>query len=189
MQKIKLQWHSAFSSGLRIELGEDMENLLLEGDPIPMQLLVVKELTAENNFWMKSLRNDYKEKEELIELLKRYEDKKDSIYYQAVMDIIMRANSEAIKEAKDVMCDALKELCEEWFADEFERKRDEGLAEGRIVERLELIAKKLRKNKSPEEIAEDLEEELPSIVSICSIMREFAPEYDTALVYQRLKKC
>ena len=33
-----------------------------------------------------------------------------------------------------------------------------------------------------------MEEELPVIVRICNIMREFAPEYDTTLIYQKIQK-
>ena len=102
----------------------------LTGAAFPIQLVVTKELSDTNNFWLKSIRNDYKEKEEFMELLDRYEMKKESVYYQAVMDIILRANRKVIEEERKVMCDALRELYEEWFADELEMKRKAAVAEG-----------------------------------------------------------
>ncbi|MDY5846092.1 MAG: hypothetical protein SPJ92_06110 [Bariatricus sp.] len=226
MQEVKLQWHSAFTSALRIELEEEititlvshyyprklMEHLekvwhmqimkngkgiyYLTGAVFPIQLLVVRELSEIDNFWLKSIRNDYKEKEEFMEVLERYERKKDSIYYQAVMDIILRANRNVIEEERNIMCDALRELYEEWFADELEERRRKAVAEGieQGIERgeelglLALIAKKLKKQKTPAQIAEDLEEEVSVIERICNVMKDFAPDYDTTLVYQKLQK-
>ncbi len=49
-----------------------------------------------------------------------------------------------------------------------------------------LVCKKLRKNKTPEEIAEELEEEMEVIAPICDMLEEFAPEYDSDKVYEKL---
>ena len=48
MQEVKLQWHSAFTSALRIELEENMDNLLIEEEhllgkkPMQIDVLIVK---------------------------------------------------------------------------------------------------------------------------------------------------
>ena len=176
----------------------------LTGAAFPIQLVVTKELSDTNNFWLKSIRNDYKEKEEFMELLDRYEMKKESVYYQAVMDIILRANRKVIEEERKVMCDALRELYEEWVADELEMKRkaavaeglqqgikqgiEQGIEQGAELSLLELIAKKLKKHKSPEQIAEDLEEDVSVIERICNVMKDFAPEYDTISIYKHMQK-
>lgn len=60
-----------------------------------------------------------------------------------------------------------------------------GRAEGEQLKLIKLICKKLAKNESPEEIAEDLEEETSAIVPICELAREFAPEYDSGKVYEK----
>ena len=46
--------------------------------------------------------------------------KKNSKLYQAAMEVITRANWEAIKEAKPSMCEALKELMAEEFQEQEE---------------------------------------------------------------------
>ena len=56
-----------------------------------------------------------KDLEEYLQLKKEYEEKKNSKLYQAAMEVITRANWEAIKEAKPSMCEALKELMAEEF--------------------------------------------------------------------------
>ncbi len=50
-------------------------------------------------------------------LVREYCKHKDNTLYQAVMDIIIRANRQQFEEAKN-MCDALKEL----FAEELQEK-------------------------------------------------------------------
>lgn len=98
----------------------------LLGDAIPMQLIITKELSKEKNFWMQSLRKDLKSGGEIRALLERYEENKDESCYQAVMDVISRANWKEFEEER-AMCDALKEL----FAEDFAASRAEGEAIGK----------------------------------------------------------
>lgn len=63
----------------------------------------------------------------------------------------------------------------------------EGREEGEQVKLIKLICKKLLKNRTPEEICEDLEEEMGTIMPICELAREFAPEYDSEKVYEKLR--
>lgn len=46
------------------------------------------------------------------------------------------------------------------------------------------ICKKLKKGKTPEVIAEELEEGVLLICEICEIARAFAPDYDMEKVYE-----
>ena len=48
-----------------------------------------------------------------------------------------------------------------------------------------MVCKKLAKNEAPEEIAKDLEEEISTILLICELAEEFAPEYDSEKVYEK----
>ncbi len=48
---------------------------------------------------------------------------------------------------------------------------------------IEMITRKLRKNKPPEIIAEDLEEDIEVVKSICKVAGDFAPEYDVEQIY------
>ena len=61
------------------------------------QLLITKELNLEENRWLGSLRSNIKNQSEIEAILKEYEEKKNSKLYQAAMEVITRANWEAIK--------------------------------------------------------------------------------------------
>lgn len=63
-----------------------------------MQLLITKELDKEENRWLCSLRNDITDKTEIENLVRKYEEKKNSKLYQAAMEVIARANWKAMKE-------------------------------------------------------------------------------------------
>ena len=53
---------------------------------------------------------------------------------------------------------------------------------------IELVCRKLAKNKSPEEIAEVLEEQPERINAICVAAAKYAPEYDIEKIYKELHK-
>ena len=92
----------------------------LEGDQIPIQVVVTKELSEQDYYWLQNLRTDLEGREEINELVRRYEERKSSHYYQAVMDLIVRANKEKIEEER-YMCEALHEL----FAEDVEKAAEE----------------------------------------------------------------
>ena len=92
----------------------------ITGDAFPIQLLVTKELNPKENLWLQSLRNDLTRIDEIEPLFKEYETKKSSKLYQATMDVITRANWDAVKEVKSNMCEALKEL----MAEEFQEQKE-----------------------------------------------------------------
>ena len=64
----------------------------LTGDAIPMQLLLTRELTQEESFWLKNLRMDLKAGREIQTIVAKYEQNRHSKDYAAVMDLITRAN-------------------------------------------------------------------------------------------------
>ena len=69
---------------------------------------------------------------------------------------------------------------------------EQGREEGRLVgeEQLlfRLICTKLKKGKTPEVIAEELEEDVPRVEQICEKAKSFAPEYDWKKVYEQMKQ-
>ena len=125
----------AFAAALRIEL-EEVRKIkarrieegiyYLEGDPVPMQLLIPPRLSPENNYWMQHLRGNLKRGNEIEELMKRYEEHSHSRWYQAAMDLIIRANWENVKEEKKLIsqvCTKLKrKICAEEIAGALEEK-------------------------------------------------------------------
>ena len=69
---------------------------------------------------------------------------------------------------------------------------EQGRTEGRLVgeEQLlfRLICTKLKKGKTPEVIAEELEEDVSRVEQICEKAKSFAPEYDWKKVYEQMKQ-
>ena len=126
MAEGRLQWHPAFSAAFHIELNDELENLHIE---------------EEHMLSKKPLQIDM-----LIIKKKKYK-----AYYPELMNLIVRANWELIKEEKE-MCEALREL----FADELRESEENGLNQG-LQNGLKLaknIFKLFRAGISPEEIAE-----------------------------------
>ena len=105
-----------------------------------IQLLVQKRLSEVENFWLKSLTNDLREKQNVDRLIMEYRKHEEDTLYQSVMNIIVDANAERF-QVND-MCEALdrivdyhvqrivsereKELIGVWT----ERGMTQGLAQG-----------------------------------------------------------
>jgi hypothetical protein len=94
----------------------------LQNNPIRMQLLITKELSKEENYWLQSLRADIGMGEEFQQLVANYEKRRENPYYQAVMDVVARANWQEKKEDDDMLCSALQEI----LADELNASKEQG---------------------------------------------------------------
>ncbi len=150
--------------------------------PFPIQIIVIKQLSKQENLWLSRLRSGLSMKEDLEVLVEAYRGKQENPLYSASMDVILRANQEHYQEELE-MCDALMEL----FADKLDERERKGEQKGLALRSIELVCKKLKKQKTEEEIAADLEEELETIQRICRIARAFAPEYSIEDIYQKWK--
>ncbi|MBE5859158.1 MAG: hypothetical protein E7301_03405 [Butyrivibrio sp.] len=62
-----------------------------------------------------------------------------------------------------------------------------GVNEGVDKHLIELICKKLIKGKTVETIADEVEEDISTVQSICDVAKEYAPEYDVGSIYAALK--
>lgn len=97
----------------------------LSGDPFPMQLLITTRLSREENLWLSSLRmNLHAQDDDFLRLAQSYEEHSHSNKYKSAMDLIMRANWKTMKEGKQHMCDAIKELFAEEFAQLEQTKKE-----------------------------------------------------------------
>ena len=96
------------------------------GDILPIQILVTNRLSPEKNLWLYSLTDTLKDMSVTRQLLEDYKKNKENQLYQAVMEIIVKANENRLKEGKRDMCNALLEL----MKDELDEKREEGIREG-----------------------------------------------------------
>lgn len=73
-------------------------------------------------------------------------------------------------------------------AEKKELFKNEYLQEGALKHTTEQICKKLKKGKSPEQIADELEEELSNIQYIIDVAKSFAPDYDFEKVFEALSE-
>ena len=96
----------------------------VNGDKIPIQILVTSQLDPSENLWLRSLTNDLHERQMARKLIDEYQKHEKNVLYQSMMEVIVRANTEQFKEDKK-MCEALRELMEE----EFEAERGKGRKE------------------------------------------------------------
>ena len=96
------------------------------GDILPIQVLVTNQLSPEKNLWLYSLTDTLEDMSVTRQLLEDYKKNKENQLYQAVMEIIVKANENQLKEGKRDMCNALLEL----MKDELDEKREEGIKEG-----------------------------------------------------------
>ncbi len=69
---------------------------------------------------------------------------------------------------------------------EREEAFEDGQAKGETKKLITLICRKIQKSKTPEVIAEELEEDLEQVKRIYDIADGFAPEYDVEKIYERL---
>ena len=120
------------------------------GDILPIQILVTNRLSPEKNLWLYSLTDTLKDMSVTRQLLEDYKKNKDDQLYQAVMEIIVKANENQLKEGKRDMCNALLEL----MKDELDEKREEGIREGESlgVNRINQLILKLSELNRTDEI-------------------------------------
>ena len=143
MERQLLQWHPAFCAGVQIELAEAGADLTfireyqLGRKPKQVALLVIKKegtllllnrLPEKENLWLRNLTDHLSGEEQAERLVKEYWNHKDNTLYQAVMDIIIRANRKQFEEAKN-MCDALRELFAEELKENYQAGEDQGRRE------------------------------------------------------------
>ena len=85
-----------------------------------------------------------------------------------------------------------EETMAHWKEDFYEEGEQHGLEVGRAngekIKLKKLVSKKLVKNKSIEEFADDLEEDVSTIEKICNVASKFAPEYDVDSIMEALEK-
>ena len=118
---------------LRIQRGYEVKRVesgiyYVIGDKIPIQIIVTKELSGEENLWLRNLTNKMEKAEDAEKMICEYKKHKENSLYQSVMNIIVQANREKFQEVKD-MCQALEEL----MKDELQAKKDEGERIGKKI--------------------------------------------------------
>lgn len=107
----------------------------IEGDKIPIQIIVTKNLSRKENLWLRNLTDQLKEKQDAEKLVREYYKNKGNNLYSSVMTIIIQANRERFEEDDD-MCEVLEEIIEK-KVEERVRERVEERIQEKVEERLE----------------------------------------------------
>ena len=68
----------------------------------------------------------------------------------------------------------------------FKKGEESGIHKGYFIKLISLISCKLQKGKSPEQIAEELEEDIDLVREICECAAPFAPEYDAGKICEMM---
>ena len=164
----------------------------VKGLMFPMQILVTNRLSKEEYIWLGRLRGGL-EVTEIEPLAREYKSNQEDPLYQAVMDLIVRANAEQYEEVRK-MCDALREL----FADELEKREERGIErgiecgieqgreQGILLNLVSLVRKKQKKGMAVEEIAEILEADLQLVQKMYHVL-ELHPEHTDTEIVELLK--
>lgn len=126
------------------------------GDIIPMQLIVVPELTDEKNLWLHSLTNRIGTSKSARQLVDEYEEHKQNRLYESVMELIVRSNQTRFQEV-DSMCQALYDLFKDQL-EEMARQMAEQKVEEIVEQRVEKIAEQ-RVEQIAEQRAEQIAEQ------------------------------
>ena len=155
--------------------------------PFSTQIIVLKKISKEEHKWLSRLRPGLNAKSDLNVLAEEYKDKYSNPLYAACMDVILRANKNVYerhsKEGTN-MCQALTELVYEWYGDEIEEAR----AETRLLTVIEQIQRKVMKNKSSDQIAEELEWDRGFVDQICQVIRDLSVEATNDSILNKWKE-
>lgn len=98
----------------------------IKGDFFPIQILVTKDLSNEQNLWLHNLTNDIRDPTVVNTLISEYEKHQKNNHYKSVMDIIVHANKDAFKEVT-VVCKALEDLYWEVHGERIMREQKEAV--------------------------------------------------------------
>ena len=144
----------------------------LVGDIIPIQLILIPELSSKDNYWMNLLRKDLKAGSEIDEFVMKYDSMEPSKLHEALADAVMRANRDKMKE-EYVMCDALREICRELMEEEADQMMAQGMTEEKAWGRVEgkIIGSMETRAEVRRQVAESLQNRGFTIEEIAEVLR------------------
>lgn len=137
-----------------------------EGD-IPVQFIIPKEL-GEKHKWLAGLTNKIS-KEMLHSLVKDYKEKEKNEYKEAVLDAILKANHELLRQIKEEEDMTMSKEVLEIFRPEIEEAEIKGEIKGK-ADLILIIKKKRLKGLEPETIADMLELETDYVKAVVDLI-------------------
>lgn len=125
----------------------------VEGDRIPIQIVVTSRLSKGENLWLSSLTNDLQERETVDDLLMEFEKHREDSRYISVMDMILHANKEIFTEVRGVY-GFIRELFEDEIAEAEAKTWDKawGEAQGETENCFGLLINKLLEDSRTEDL-------------------------------------
>lgn len=102
---------------------------LISDNEFLIQLIVTSRLPEEENLWLRNLTDDLRENETAVKLIQEFGKHEKEESYQAVMNLIVKANEERFLEV-DNMCEALEELLKEKIEAKERKAEQEGYSNG-----------------------------------------------------------
>ena len=165
----------------------------MEGDIIPIQIIVTRQLSETENLWLRSLTNKLNRTENAKRLIEDYLGHTDNNLYRSVIDTIMRANQKTFEEVNG-MGDIFMEIVQEKFDKKLKEETDKAVQQAvketvkkektaRMTERISLIQKKYAKHKPLSVIADELETVPDELVHIYNAISE-NPDKTAEEVYE-----
>mgnify|MGYP006976539677 FL=1 len=120
----------------------------------------------------------------LFQFIHYLESKNERSNIDSVLQVSVNANKQvySLLRRQNEMCEALREL----MKDEIEKELENKLEQGKKLQLIRQVIKKLQKGNSVEETSDMLEEEPENIRKIYEIAATMAPDYDVEKIYQKL---
>ena len=112
----------------------------------------------------------------------------DECIHQDIMADFLRKNRAEVVKMSIYEYDEEKNykmLQEQYWNMGHERGKSEGIAEGELKEAIRLILIIIKKQQSPEQIADFLELDLNFVKAVCQIAAPMAPDYDLDKIYEK----
>ena len=100
-----------------------------------------------------------------------FRDRKDEVKKMTHLDYTWEKREQMIRKEE------FEEGMEQGIAEGMERGIEQGVGQGSLQRLVNQVCCKLKKGKTPEEIADALEEPVENIQKICRIAEQYAPEY------------
>ena len=106
----------------------------VKGSLVPIQIIVLSQLSAEKNLWFRVLTDKLRDRKIASRMLAEYEKHRENSFCSSVMDVVVRANEKMFKEEENEMCELLEQIIDEKVdkrvAEILKRKEQEAIQEG-----------------------------------------------------------
>lgn len=158
----KLMKHFSKERGFTVTR-EEKGIYYVSGDHIPVQIIVTKDLSEQENLWLRVLSDKLNENELAQRMLQEYERNRENILYSSVMDIVVKANKDAFMKEGSAMCEELDKIINAKLDAREERGRNEGRSEGENDSKRRTARNLIKMGMSIEQIAEAVEEDISVI--------------------------